>query len=238
MLAVAAAALFSTVPRAQDQPQDQSPERKAYVENVRLAVEQICYSMKPYMERPDKLKSINIQDIPEINAYADSGGNIVFFMGMVDFVRDENEIAAVCGHEMSHLSAQHIKRSIGTSILATVAQVAIGGTLGDVAGAAIANKQSRSHEREADQRGLTYMWSAGYDPQAIWKFWMAMDQAHQQGNSFIENYFSTHPVNGERIENLKVLLVRTCKRSPTAAFCDDILSNQNYLNLYNAFEAR
>jgi len=236
--ALVAAMLFSAGSRAQEQPQDQSPERKAYVERIRLAVEEICYSMKPYMERPDKLRSVSVMDIPEINAYADDKGNVVFFMGMINFVRNEHELAAVCGHEMAHLSAQHIKRSIGRSILATVAQVALGGTLGDVAGSALYTKQSRSHERESDDRGTQYMWAAGYDPQAIWKFWMAMNNAHEQGNSVIERYFSTHPVNGERIENLKVHLVRTCKANPALAHCDDILANEHYVNLFNAFEAR
>jgi len=217
---------------------EQTEAQKQRLENLRVVVEEVCLSMKPYMIRPENVKKIYVADQPEINAYADSGGNVVFFTGMIDFVRNESELAAVCGHEMAHLSAQHIKRSIGTSILATVAQGAIGGTLGDIAGSALFTKQSRSHEREADERGLNYMWSAGFDPTAVWKFWQSLQNHYEGGGSDLEKFFSTHPVTGERIENLKVLLVRYCKRDPDRIYCDDILNDESLVNLYNAFETR
>lgn len=213
-------------------------EDAEYIESVRAAIDEVCMSMTPYVEKADKVKSINLVNEPEINAYADTKGGVTFFMGMVDFVRTEDEIAAVCGHEMGHLSAQHIKRSIGNSVLATIAQVAIGGTAGNVAGALIQSKQSRKHEREADQKGLMYMWQAGYDPRSIWKFWQSLKNHYDMGNIKIQSYFSTHPVNDERIMNFKVLPVRVCKENPAMPYCDDILNDVELVNAFNRFEAR
>lgn len=213
-------------------------EDAEYLESVRAAIQEVCMTMVPFTDRPDKVRNFKLVNESEINAFADSKGDISFYMGMVDFVRTEDEIAAVCGHELTHLSAQHIKRSLGNSILATVAQVAIGGTAGDVAGALIQTKQGRKHEREADEKGVMYMWQAGYDPRVIWKFWASLDNYYKSGNLKIQKYFSTHPVTKERVENLKVHLVRVCKSNPEMNYCTDILSDQDLLSTFDLFESR
>jgi predicted Zn-dependent protease len=232
LVVMAALAVLAVAARAADQ------KGKKELEEMRSEAEKVCMSMKPFLERQDKVKKIKIEDNPEINAFADSSGNITFYSGMVDFVRDENELAAVCGHEMAHLSGQHIKRSIFTQIVAGVTSEVVGGTAGNIAGSALANKQSRKHEREADQRGLVYMWKAGYDPRVVWKFWQSIQNVYEQGDSALNKYFSTHPVNTERVENFKVLLVRECKTDPSLKYCDEILADQNLLGLFKQFEQR
>ncbi len=214
--------------------QGDSPE----IEALRKHVEQIAFKLRDQMSRPDKLRNVHVQKGPDINAFADNKGDITIFTGMIDFVRNEDELATVIGHELAHLSAQHIKRSIGTSILATVAQEAIGGTLGNLAGSALFTKQSRKHEREADRLGMLYMWRAGYDPRLIWKFWTDMDKQMKAGNSKIEKFLSTHPVHSERIENFKVLLVRYCKEFPELNYCPGIMGNEDLIRTFNEFEAR
>jgi predicted Zn-dependent protease len=224
--------LFSAFAFAADEKQ--TPE----LLEAQKAAEKVCMPLKPLLERPDKLQGIRVTKESEINAYADMKNNITIFMGMMNFVRDENELAVVCAHEMAHVSAQHIKRSIFNSVVSTIASEAIGGTVGDVAGAALSSKQSRKHEREADSRGLLYMWQAGYDPRSAWKFWESLQQKYKQGGSAMEQYFGTHPVNNERVENFKVLLVRDCTTWPTLKYCDEIMADQDLLNLYKQFENR
>lgn len=232
VVVIATVFMLTVVSRAGDK------QRSREVEEARLEAERICMSMKPFLERPEKFNSVKIEDVDEINAYADGKNNVTFFTGMLDFVRDENELAAVCGHELAHLSAQHIKRSIFTQIVAGVASEAIGGTLGNVAGNALYTKQSRKHEREADRRGLMYMWWAGYDPRTLWKFWQSIQNAYDQGNISIAKYFSTHPVHAERVENFKVLLVRECKADPKLKYCDEILADPDLVNAFNQFGER
>jgi predicted Zn-dependent protease len=212
----------------------QTPE----IAEAQQAADKVCMAIQPHLSRPDKLKGITVVKNDEINAYADMNNKITIFSGMLDFVRDENELAVVCAHEMAHVSQQHIKRSIFTEVLATAASIAIGGTAGNIAGNALSSKESRKHEREADSTGLLYMWQAGYDPRAAWKFWLAMERKFNQGGSDIEKYFGTHPVNNERVENFKVLLVRFCKQMPELKYCNEIEADQDLLNEYNKFEGR
>lgn len=228
--------LFATMPGISAYANDNAAKND--LQEAKTAAEKICMNLKPFMERSDKLREVRIDPSEEINAYADQKNNITFFMGMMNFVRDENELAVVCAHELAHITAQHIKRSIFTQVLSGVAQEAIGGTIGNVAGAALATKQSRKHEREADSRGLLCMWQAGYDPRSAWKFWNAMANRYKQGDSKIQKYFGTHPVDSERIENFQVLLVRYCKESPSLKYCDEIMADQNLVDIYNQFESR
>jgi predicted Zn-dependent protease len=224
--------LFSTIRAAAADDPKQTPE----IADAQKAAEKVCMTLKPFLERADKLKSIKVEKNDEINAFADMKNNVTIFMGMIDFTRDENELAVVCAHEMAHVSGQHIKRSIFTSVVSTIASEVIGGTPGDIAGAALANKQSRKHEREADSRGLLYMWEAGFDPRSAWKFWESLQQKYKQGNSVVDKYFGTHPVNDERVINFKVLLVRYCKEKPTLNYCDEIMADKDLLDTFNKFE--
>ncbi|MEW5946324.1 MAG: M48 family metallopeptidase [bacterium] len=199
----------------------------------------LCRAMQPFMERPDKFKGLKIERDEAINAFADMKGNVTFFTGMLDFLNSEDEAAAVCGHEMAHLAAQHIKRSMGRRIGGVILDIIVdrnvGDLAGDLVGGAFVNKQSRSHEREADRRGLNYMWNAGFDPRVSWKLWEAMAEA-SEGEPLLAKYLSTHPVHSERIENFKVLTYKWCLENPARKYCNEIRGDAELRAAYENFE--
>lgn len=199
-------------------------------------VQKICLSMQKYMDRPDTLKKIIVDPDEDINAYATADGTVALLMGMVNFAQSADELAMVCGHEEAHLSRQHYKRSIGSQILATVVDVAIGGTAGDVAGSLIYSKNSRKHERESDKEGLLYAWRAGFDPYAGAELWEGMSMG--RNSIAIEKYLSSHPVTKERVENFKVQMYRDCKDGLVTAYCDEVLADKNMEALFNQFQNR
>jgi predicted Zn-dependent protease len=68
---------------------------------------------------------------------------------------------------------------------------------------------SRKQESEADHIGLIYMARAGYDPSAAIDFWQRFAQYNQQQggkSSFASRFLSDHPVDDQRIADLKRLL--------------------------------
>src|SRR3546814_12136686 len=99
-------------------------------------------------------------------------------------MNDEAELAGVLGHEVGHVAAQHSKKrqsaATRNSILGVLGAVlgsAIGdngGLLGGLGGLLQNNSMrvaqiatlgfSRSQELQADQLGIQYLSSAGYDP--------------------------------------------------------------------------
>lgn len=198
-------------------------------------VKNVCMKMKPFMTRPDKLKEVKLDPMDEINAFADMKGNVTFTMGMINFLQSEDEAALICGHEMEHISGQHIKRSIGTMILATVAAGALGGTAGDVVGTAIQSKQSRKHERESDATGLMYLWQAGFDPRVAPGFWTDFMNRNGDGGGGVLKFLTTHPVDKERVNNMKVLLYKDCETNPALRYCDEIKANPDLKAAYDKF---
>ncbi len=88
-----------------------------------------------------------------INAYA-NGKTIVVTAGMMNFVKSDDELAYIIGHELAHNTQSHIRKSITNYVLS------LGGT-----------RYTRIFESEADYVGLYYMVRAGYDPKNVEDLW-------------------------------------------------------------------
>lgn len=153
----------------------------------------------------------------QLNAFALPGGKIGFYTGILDLMENDDQIAAVMGHEVAHVNFQHASKRAGraaqTNAWLTGAQVALGSAnvgnsnmwmqaLG--LGAQVGNSLpfSRSHESEADRVGLRYMARAGYNPDEAVRFWQRMSEAKGAGAAPAE-ILSTHPSDDTRIANLK-----------------------------------
>ena len=64
----------------------------------------------------------------------------------------------------------------------------------------------REHELEADHIGLIYMARAGYDPREAEHFWRRMAAGKGGESSELEDFFSTHPSDEQRIAKIQELL--------------------------------
>ncbi len=51
--------------------------------------------------------TFTLLDTSEVNAFAVPGGFIYVTRGMLDFVHDDDELAAVIGHELAHVARRH-----------------------------------------------------------------------------------------------------------------------------------
>ncbi len=149
----------------------------------------------------------------EINAFALPGGYLFIQRGLLEATDDESELAGVIAHEISHVTARHanklMKRATIAGIFYQAAQIAAIVLTGGVAGIGlyyalqygfyglglVLNLKllgvSRDYELEADQLGVQYAWSAGYDPSGFIRFYdkMATKKGYINGVS----WFRTHP---------------------------------------------
>ncbi|TAN38864.1 MAG: M48 family peptidase [Verrucomicrobia bacterium] len=164
-----------------------------------------------------------------VNAAAFPGGPMMVFEGLYDrkkgLVRDEDELAAVMGHELAHVNCRHTTRrmsvvtpvvviaEIGVAVLEAKdqqdwAQVLAAGFT--VSGALLLPAYSRKDEAQADAVGLMYMAKAGYDPRAAPRIWQrAMQQNGNHGDAIgggFNAFFSDHPSDKARYEALQKLL--------------------------------
>jgi predicted Zn-dependent protease len=148
------------------------------------------------------------------NAFALPGNKIGIHSGMIKLVNNQDQLAAVIGHEIGHVLAKHSNERAsqemavnqGMNIVQAVAapQSALGqtavGLLGIGAQYGILMPYSRVHESEADIIGVDLMAKAGFDPRQSISLWQLMDQA-AQGQPI--EFLSTHPSHATRIQDLE-----------------------------------
>jgi predicted Zn-dependent protease len=146
-----------------------------------------------------------------VNAFAMPGGKIGVFAGLLRVATDQNQLAAVIGHEIAHVTARHAEqrasRRTMTDVATTAATVLLGGDY--LTRQAIGNALSlgaelglnrpydRGQETEADERGLRYMAMAGFDPRASIELWKRMSHIDQAAPP---EFLSTHPSTEARLD--------------------------------------
>ncbi len=147
-----------------------------------------------------------------LNAFALPGNKIGVHTGMMQLVDNQDQLAAVLGHEVGHVLARHsnerasqetlVQQGMGLIQQTSYGQNALTmGLLGLGSQYGVLMPYSRTHESEADEIGVDLMAKAGFDPQQSVQLWKKMEQA-SQGNQPIE-FMSTHPAHETRIQQLQ-----------------------------------
>lgn len=155
----------------------------------------------------------------EANAFCLPGGKVGVYTGILPITRDEAGLATVIGHEVAHAIAHHgaerMTEQQGLGLAGAALGVAFSGTkyesligpaygLGTQLGVALPH--SRKQESEADHIGLIYMARAGYPPSASVEFWERFAAYNEKQGGGTLWFLRTHPLDNDRIANLKKLL--------------------------------
>lgn len=196
-----------------EEPIERGTQRAKTVENIgkRIAVA---------ADRPNyKWEFLVIPKDDVVNAMCLPGGKVFVYTGIIKLTgNNQNELAAIMGHEIAHALARHGAESssvnqaasIGTALAGAVAG-AYGfdsgmaqNLTGALASLGLTLPYSRMQESEADHIGLILMAKAGYDPRAAVTLWQKMAQQNQ-GKEPV-SFLSTHPLSSERIKNIQALL--------------------------------
>lgn len=147
------------------------------------------------------------------NAFALPGNKMGIHTGMIRLVKNQDQLAAVIGHEIGHVLARHGNERMSQATLTQVglsaAQVALGqnrrqdqmilAALGIGAQVGVLLPFGRKQETEADRLGLKYMAEAGFDPRQAAELWKLMARS---GGGGPPEFLSTHPSPRSRINDL------------------------------------
>jgi len=126
----------------------------------------------------------------EVNAFAVPGGFVFVTTGMLKFLNDEDELAAILGHEMGHMELRHGMKSVGKesvlklfSLMKEVATASASGGVDDAARQQLAaladelfgklttsirNGYGIELESQADWRSVQFSKTLGYDTRALY----------------------------------------------------------------------
>ncbi len=168
-------------------------------------------------------------DAPRIkNAAATRGNHVFVWSGLLNFTKDDTELATILAHEIAHVLAGHTDPDPNEEIkklLINIGAVAVGvaasrttgnpytaQNLGNIASSLtsevgkgiLINPYSRERELEADQIGLFMMADAKFDPEVAIKFWHRVQNDPDFGGTL--SFFSSHPPPADRLSKLQSLL--------------------------------
>lgn len=152
----------------------------------------------------------------EPNAFALPGGKVGVNTGIFAVARNQDQLAAVLGHEIGHVIARHheerITRQMGAQQLLGLGAAIAGARYGQ-GGADMVSQLgglgvqglfllpgSRTQESEADVVGQQLMAQAGFNPGQAVDLWQNMIAA---GGSRPPQWLSTHPDPQSRISELR-----------------------------------
>jgi predicted Zn-dependent protease len=154
-----------------------------------------------FAAKSDQVKASQI-NLDAVNAWTD-GKTVWVTRGMLRFLKSDDELAAVLGHEVGHALRGHIRQGLAQDILGTALAVPagiFGGSIGQQVAARMVQlataKFDRDREREADLYGLLWAHRAGYDIDQGKEVFKRI--AIEMPGSMERGFLSTHPTAPER----------------------------------------
>ncbi len=171
-------------------------------------------------DRPDIEYTFTVINSEQINAFALPGGYIYINRGLMVYLDNEEELAAVLAHEVGHVTARHAVRqktaTTTNSILSQLAWITTGSAdlaqASNLYGTSLVRGYGREMELEADGEGAEYLHNAGYDPNALLDvIGVLKDQEDYQrasakasGRQFqsYHGLYATHPRNDKRLQQV------------------------------------
>lgn len=208
------AALFSVSEQQEIQigreVERQLAQKPGFVDDPGLTenLTEIGHKLAAVSERPKLPWTYHILRDSSVNAIAAPGGYIFATRGLFGFVKSQDELAFVIGHETTHVAHRHavdlaqkdMEVQFGAVILS---QVLFGGSwsasiLSQIGRNMIDAKFSRDKEYEADHYGVIYAQKAGYDPTQSVAFFDRL-RTQEKAQPGLARAFESHPDTPARI---------------------------------------
>ena len=195
------------------------PEATSYV----AAVGQ---SLVPFVERERISYEFHVIESEAVSAFAIPGGHVYVTTAMLDdFLQSEAELAAILGHEISHIDRRHCIERYQYILRAEDVGAGSLGLMAELARRLVAAGYRQYQEVEADEEGFRMALDAGYDP------WVSLDAFTRLGaihgeptgaeradgpveeviesiDEAIGSYGRSHPPSSERGDRLVAWLQR------------------------------
>lgn len=187
-------------------------------------VDAVAESLLPGVHRKEIHYHVHVIRSPEVNAFALPGGQIYVCTGLLDFLQSEAELAAILGHEISHVDLRHAIERYQYQLQLRKLGAPGAGQLVEIAHSVVVMGYTQNQELEADASGERLSIQAGYDPDAAVAVFQRMQtrfggatrvpaktplgEAGGAVADLIGSYFRTHPRSEERARQLSDMLAR------------------------------
>ena len=182
-------------------------------------VQKVGESLSNISHRSNLVYRFTILDSPDVNAFALPGGYIFIYRGLLSYLSTEDELAAVLGHELGHVTARHGVTQASKAQVLDLLSYVVGSKVGSsarnvatLAGGAFLAGYGRDLELQADSLGSNYMSKAGYSSQGMMQILTVLKEQElyskevsKRRGTDTQTYhgvFSSHPTNDERLKEI------------------------------------
>ena len=181
-----------------------NPAAEAYVTRMGEKI----HAQTPLAGRPFTFHIVND---PSVNAFSIPGGHVYVNTGLIAQADHADMLAGVLAHEISHVVARHVIKQVEQQqAIGTIGSILLGNNPGAVqtilaniiAGGAMA-RFSRADEKEADDLGLQFMTSAGYDPHGMLDMFQKLLSLENGRPGAVDKFFADHPLTQDRIHDIQ-----------------------------------
>lgn len=195
-----------------------SPATQAYITEIGSRLSALTEADNPTLPW-----EFTLLDSEVVNAFALPGGKVFVSRGLVSRLENEAELACVIGHEIGHVTAEHVDERISRQMIVTGAAIAVGVAAQEadeqwvrqatplvvgVGATGYLLKFGRDQELEADQLGMRYAARAGYNPAGMVGVLTVLREEAGEGSGALDELFSTHPDPDRRIAEARKRLER------------------------------
>ncbi|MBX7204536.1 MAG: M48 family metallopeptidase [Bacteroidia bacterium] len=180
---------------------------KASIQNMQrneAASKQMTLFLKTLIDSSEYPVQADVVHSKEVNAFALPGGHIVVYDGLLKKMHSYEELAALLGHEYSHVKLRHSTRNILRQVSVTALLYAVVGDINGLSAyvlqhaASLNNLQySRDLEREADAGGFDLLQQKHIDAHGMLRLFETLKKENTAG---VPSFLSTHPATDDRIE--------------------------------------
>jgi predicted Zn-dependent protease len=173
-------------------------------------VEQIGKRLAAQLKSSPYDINFSVEQSTEVNAFAVPGGNIVVLSQLLDEANNDDEIAGVLAHEIGHVIGRHSLRAALHTAGIWVCLRAIFGEQGRDAAMMLSNfvdldalRYGRAQETAADVTAVKLSAQADYNPEGLITFFARLRKKEGSGDIKVMEFFSSHPMTSERIDNIR-----------------------------------
>lgn len=180
------------------------PQVLSYVRSVGEKI----HAQTPLASRPFDFEVV---EDPSVNAFSIPGGHVYVNTGLIKQADHSDMLAAVLAHETAHVVARHVlkqveqQQEIGLigSILLGQNPSGVETLLAQILAGGVIARFSRGDEKEADDLGLKYMTSAGYNPRGMLDMFQKLLSLEKQSPNAVDKFFLDHPLTQDRIKDIE-----------------------------------
>jgi metalloprotease len=158
--------------------------------------------------------NFKVYKVKDVNAFACADGSVRVFSGLMD-IMDDNELLAVIGHEIGHVSnhdsrdgmkAAYKKAALIDAVSSQSGKVAVltDSQLGQMGSAMLDSRHTRGQESEADTFSYDFMKRNGYNVNAVESAFNILTTLSSGASAdFLSKMMASHPDAQERAATAK-----------------------------------